>query len=115
MNSLREQNPSGESAVAALPPHSAEKLRLSVIEFPPARGYASKTRGIASRISGQSSRIGKAFPRCAAAKPLSYGFALVLAMFVFASFVNGQSKTTSKVSTTTDPTVTITLVRWPYT
>jgi len=134
MNKLNEpdlKNSNTWSSIAALPPHSAERLCLSVTEFLFPRGYASETGGTASTIRVQLSRKGRAFPRCAAAKPHSSrlfrplrlghskatlgGLLLVLAMFVSAGFVSGQSKTTSKAPATTDPTVTITLVRWPYT
>ena len=60
---------------AALPPHSAESLWLSVPDQPFAGGCASDFRGVASAeikmAHNGKAEPGKALPHCAAAKPLN--------------------------------------------
>jgi hypothetical protein len=63
-------------------------------------------------VQGERGRKGRAFPHCAAAKPLCLAL-LVMTLFI-GGIASGQSKT-QKASTSTDQVVTITLVRWPYT
>ncbi|SRR5712692_4155195 len=55
--------------IAALPPHSAESLWLSGPSKILERGYAS-AGGVASQNIHDALRKGRAFPQCAAAKPL---------------------------------------------
>jgi hypothetical protein len=57
-----------QTTACGLPPHSAERLRLSdsgSIGF--GGGYASRFAGVASKKSQIAERKGEAFPHCAAA------------------------------------------------